>query len=429
MSKLYACIISPDAKKKKEELLSVAHQFSCGIETLGDGMLFDVSGLERLIGTPNQIAQKILAQLKTNVVSGNVAVADTVDTAVLLARQNKGLNHTVASPAEFHKLPLRDLDIENDSIGVFSDLGITNIEELLQIPTGDLIDRYGQDFRKVIDVIQQRGTSFLTPNVKESNVSWKYDLDFPVEDFEQLVFIINHGLDDLFADVAGRNLSTEHLDITFKLSKAERSYEIKTSFPTLEKTFWLKLINLRVSLDPPETAIRSVSVTAHFAKPRPAQRGLYAVSRPEPESLLLTVGKLKRLVGEENVGVPVLLNQRLFEAFDLDAEKLPEVRTGSGSDWVPVFSKARSRDHSIIAFSYYRPPLRAEVLVRDGRLVFIRTRNFSGYVTKYSGVWKANSKWWDRSWKTQEWDVEVENSGVYRLCKARDEWFLIGEYD
>ena len=54
--------------------------------------------------------------------------------------------------------------------------------------------------------------------------------------------------------------STEQLDINFKLNnKTERNYEIKTSFPTLEKTFWLKLINLRVSLDPPEAAIFAVN--------------------------------------------------------------------------------------------------------------------------------------------------------------------------
>src|SRR5260221_13753858 len=100
MSRLYACIISPDAKKSKEKLAAVARQFSYGIEILEDGVLFDVSGLERLIGDPDQIAQNILDYLKTNKVSGNVAVAATVDTAILLARQKKGLNHALTSPAE-----------------------------------------------------------------------------------------------------------------------------------------------------------------------------------------------------------------------------------------------------------------------------------------------------------------------------------------
>ena len=82
-----------------------------------------------------------------------------------------------------------------------------------------------------------------------------------------------------------------------------------------------------------------------------------------------------------------------------------------------------------LAFTYYRPPEHAEVVYRDGRLVFIRTKDFDGYVSEYSGVWKGNSAWWDKPWRTQEWDVEIENQGIYRLCKANKDWFLLGEYD
>ena len=49
MSKLFACIISPDLKQDKDSLQAVAHQFSYAIEMLDDGIVFDVSGLERLI--------------------------------------------------------------------------------------------------------------------------------------------------------------------------------------------------------------------------------------------------------------------------------------------------------------------------------------------------------------------------------------------
>ena len=521
-SKLYACIIS---EAGKDALTAVASEFSYGIEMLEDGVLFNVSGLERLIGKPSQVAQKILDSLKQQNIPGSIAVADTVDTALILARQKKGLQHAVAAPEEFQKLPLSGLGIENDAIGIFNELGIDTVEKLRRVPVDDLIDRYGRQFRDVIDLIEQKGKSFLTPNIKESNVAWDFDLDFAVDDFEQLIFIINHGLDHLFARVAHHGFSTEHLDISFQLHRVGRSphdskgtvctsprvskgvtsnlsdtplltraaqssktYEIKTSFPALEKAFWLKLINLRVSLDPPETGIVSVGVVAHFTKPRPNQHGLYAINRPEPESLLLTVGKLKKLVGEENVGVPVLLNQRLAEPFALDDDKMPDVMTaetarisnklrlsrsicgearfadetkndfaampplsanssGIAVDHLfavperhslsanraakpptPVIREV-SRTCGIIAITYFRPPVRAEVLVREGRLVYIKTRHFGGHVIGYSGVWKTNSKWWSRDWRTLEWDVEVENHGVYRLCKGGDECFLVGEYD
>jgi protein ImuB len=420
MSRLFASIISPDVKRDKDGLQVVARQFSYSIEMLDDGILFDVSGLQRLIGKPDRIAQKILGELQKQNITGSIAVAEKVETAVLLARQNEGLSHTIHSPDSFTKLPLHDLQIEQDTLNVFSELGIRKVEDLLAIPKEDLVTRYGRGFIDVIETIEQKGASLLTPNVKDEQVSWSYDLDFPVEDFEQLIFILNHGLEKLFDQVSHGGFSTEQLDIVFKLkAKPGKVYEIKTSFPTLERTFWLKLINLRVSLDPPEAGIISVSVVAHFTKPRPSQRGLYSVSRPEPESLLLTVNKLKKLVGEKNVGVPVIVNQRLAEAFDLDADAMPEGRE----------RREVQQDKAIIAFSYFHPPIRAEVLVCEGRLIFVRTGVFSGHVKEYSGVWKSNSKWWDKAWRTQEWDVEIENGGVYRLCKAGKEWFLAGEYD
>ncbi len=422
MSKLFACIISPDVKRDKDGLQAVARQFAYSIEMLEDGILFDVSGLERLIGNSERVSQKIFEELQKQNMAGNIAVAEKVKTAILLARQKTPAEGCMLSAADaFPMLPLSDLpQIEQDTLKVFNELGLRKVEDLLAIPKDELVNRYGRGFIDVIDTIEQKGASLLTPNVKETSVSWNYELDHSVEDFEQLIFILNHGLDKLFEQVSYAGFSTEQLDITFKLrSKAEKTYEIKTSFPTLERTFWLKLINLRVSLDPPEAGIIAVGVVSHFTKPRPSQRGLYAVSRPEPESLLLTVNKLKKLVGEANVGVPVMLNQRLIEAFELDAEAMPAGL--ENSDMRP--------EKAVIAFSWFHPPVRAEVLVRDGRLVFVRTHLFSGHVKEYSGVWKANSKWWERSWRTQEWDIEIEDGGVYRLCKAGKDWFLTGEYD
>lgn len=420
MSRSYACIISADVKQDKESLIFVAHQFSYAIETLGDGILFDVSGLEKLIGNPGRIARRIFEEMEKQNLSGSIAVADTVDAAILLARQDKGEYRIMHSADTFQKLPLSNLLIERDTLNVFNDLGMRRVEDLLDIPHEELVARYGREFLKVIEKIEQKSASLLTPNIKESNVSWSYRLDSPVEDFEQLIFLLNHGLEKLFARIAHLGFSTEELDISFELNdRTAKAYKIKTSFPTLERAFWLKLINLRMSLDPPVAGIISVNVVSHFTKPRPAQKGLYAVSRPEPERLLLTVNKLKKLVGEENVGMPVILDQRLPEGFTLNADAMPEGRERT---------EVRG-ENAVIAFSYFRPPVRAEVLARDGRLIFVRTRSFSGRVTEYSGVWKANSKWWDGSWKTQEWDVEIENRGIYRLCKVNKEWFLAGEYD
>ena len=86
MPKLFACIISPDLRRDKEELLFVAGQFSHAIEVMEDGLLFDVGGLDRLIGKPTTIARRILDELDKNGLTGSVAVAEKAKTAALLAR-------------------------------------------------------------------------------------------------------------------------------------------------------------------------------------------------------------------------------------------------------------------------------------------------------------------------------------------------------
>jgi protein ImuB len=421
MSKLFACIISESATRDQIVLLSIAQNFSPRIETHDDGVLFDVSGLGRLIGDADKIAREVLRELQKQNVTGQVAVAENAETAMLLARQ-KSVDATLHSAAEFDGLPLSDLGIEPDTLNVFNDLGIYRVRDLLDVPTDELVKRYGREFERVVRTIRQDGKRLIVPNIKETDVSWSYELDFAVRNFEQLIFVAGRGLDKLFACIAYSGLSTEQIDITLALRKMPaKLYEIKTSFPSLEKAFWLKLVNLRIALDPPESEIVSVRIVAHFTKARPDQRGLYAVSRPEPESLLLTVNKLKKLVGENNVGVPVLLNQRIARPFELDAQTVPigkEIRIPHSAFRNPS-----------IAFNYFRPMIRASVVVRDQRLVSIRTRSFSGRVTEYSGVWRANSRWWDQPWSVQEWDIEVENHGIYRLAKTRSEWFLVGEYD
>ena len=419
MIKLYACIISADAKNDKAVLLSIANEFASGIEMLEDGVLFDLRGLEKLMGDADEIARRIEKKLKHHNLTANAAVAASADTAILLARQNEQLERA-AKADEFSRLALKELGIDPDTLDIFGDLGIRRISDLRRVPVDDLINRYGQKFRDVIDIIEQKGGRILTPNVKESSLTWAYDLDFPVEDFEQLIFVVNHGLDKLFAQISYAGLSTEQLDITLGLRKKEiKAYEIKTSFPTLDKSFWLKLVNLRIALDPPESEIVSVRVVSHFTKPRPSQRGLYAVSKPEPENLLLTVNKLKKLVGEENVGVPVLLDQRVSEPFAIDHEQLPQGR-----------EKLEIRSENLTAaFNYFHPPLPASVTVENKRLLHIKTAHFTGRVKKYSGVWKKNSHWWNRPWSDQEWDIEVEERGVFRLGRDEKEWFLFGEYD
>ena len=412
---LYACIISGAENKK---LVSVAQDFSAKIEMLEDGVLFDLSGLKNLMGNQEEIAKRISDTLQKKHVEGNLAVSKNPDTAVLFAKHVKGI--TTDTEKKIGLLPTQYLELEADIQGVFDDLGLENIEQLKEIPTNDFISRYGQDFRHVIDLINQEGKRTITPNIKEQNVEWRFELEHSVKGLERLVFILSNGISEVLNETQHRSLSTEHITVEFGFrNKETKTYEVKVSFPTIQKIFWRKIIDHRISQDLPESSIKSIKLICHFTKPRSAQFGLYSATNPEPEGLHLTINKIKNLVGEEAVGVPVLLDSRLERPFKLD----------SGLEPKSIENAETKSIKPQITFSYYEPPIPAFVWIEYRKLIYLKTNYFEGKVKKHGGIWRANSHWWAGFWSTEEWDVEVENQGVFRISRKGREWFVTGEYD
>jgi hypothetical protein len=338
MPELFACLINKDADR--DAMLAVATEFAYRIELLGDGILFDVSGLEKLIGTPAKITAAILETMESHRINGNLAVDANLEKAILLARHGKRFAVRSARVREagylplFDQLPLTSLPLESEVSEIFQQLGLREIRDLQKIPTEDLIARYGRNFIPVLNLINESPRRTLIPNLKDDAVFWESELETEITGFEQLMFLIEHVLTELFAVTLQKGYSTELIEIyLLPDNETAAGYEVKASRPTLDKTFWLKLIYLRLSTEPPAAAIKYVKVTVRFTRPRPTAKGLFAVTRPEPENLLLTINKLKKLLGKENVGVPVLLNQRLPEPFELNTEKMPTGIERKVIDW------------------------------------------------------------------------------------------------
>lgn len=419
MSRLYACIAGIKSDEYKETLVSIAQRFAYGIELLEDAVLFDISGTTNIFGPPDEIARSIETILKSKNISGNVAVASNAAAALLHARNHAGVN--VIDENKTGALPLSSLGLDPDTLEIFRSLGLKNIADVNRIGENEITDRYGREFRDTIDLMKNKGNYVLTPNLKENKITWHSDLDFRVDDFQQLIFLLANGLEKLLSKASYCGFSTERLEITLGLAnRSSKSYEIKLSFPTLDKKFWLIITNLRISNDLPEAEIVSIDLAVHFTRPRSVQRGLFASTKPEPENLQLTVDKIKNFVGVENVGVPVLLDQRVPKAFLLDPNELPLGREKLNS----------AEPEAVLALNYFEPPLAAEVMSNKQILLYIRTRLFEGPVAEYGGPWKDSSQWWDlRRWRTLEWDVELEDQSLYRLQRNGRDWFVTGKYD
>ena len=161
---------------------------------------------------------------------------------------------------------------------------------------------------------------------------------------------------------------------------------------------------------------------------------------PAPDKLELTLARLAKLVGDENIGSPVLLDTHRPDAFSVKRFVL---------DTKSDFRKRNRRNSKLeirnskltVGFRMFRPPLRAVVQVDRGLPAQIsawgKQRSVYGKVVEVAGPWRTTGDWWrDDRWARDEWDVAIVPNKqvdqvlyrIYRELKT-DIWFVEGAYD
>jgi protein ImuB len=225
------------------------------------------------------------------------------------------------------------------------------------------------------------------------------------------------------------------------------SHELKLNLPYAmrDHKVFLKLLLLDTEMHPPPSAVVAVSINCEPVKPRLLQTGLFIPLAPEPEKLELTLARLAKLVGQENIGSPELLDTHRPDAFrvkrfELKGRADQKKRTGSKR----TNSKIEIQNSKfLLAFRRFRPPLRALVQAERGYPTEIsawdKNRSVYGKVLYLSGPWRTTGDWWRAdTWARDEWDVGVVSSSketfgqvLYRIYRelSSGTWFVEGIYD
>jgi protein ImuB len=241
---------------------------------------------------------------------------------------------------------------------------------------------------------------------------------------------------------------------------------LRLPVPMLDAGIFLKLLQLDLKAHPPGAPIRKVHLTAEPVRPRNSQGGLFLPTTPEPEKLELTLARIARIVGENNVGSVELLDTHRPEGFRM-RHFAPNVYEHPGPDIAgtrasqsvsnrklfinPVCQRgeeskpqASSRalndtaKNLVTGLRIFRPPLRATVILQEGKPAHIECppkKEVQGKIIWLAGPWCSSGDWWEQEgWARDEWDVALqaeEGIALYRLVRDRLEghWFLEGTYD
>ena len=454
---MFACVHSPGRQKECRALLvNCAYAFSPLVEeTAENTVVLDIEGCELLFGSPREIAKEIARHAAALGLKVNVAIAQNPDAAIHAARCFAGIT-IIPSGCEAKRLgelPLEALDailarVEADRAAEILETlelwGIRSFHDFAALPEAGVSERLGPEGVRLQKLARGESDRPLLLSKPAPGFEQSMELDDPVEMLEPLSFILARLLNQLCANLQAHGLAVDELRLRLKLEdKTEHERAIRLPFPMRDGRVFLKLLLLDIESHPPGSAIVAVSITCEPAKPRSIQNGLFQPLAPEPEKLELTLARLARLVGRDNVGSPELVDTHRpgafrLKRFSVKRELNRRGRRGRGG------STGRNNPRSALGFRVFRPPLRAEVETPSGWPTWIKARagaglSIRGKVLRLAGPWRTAGDWWSEDgWARDEWDVAVagvetapEKGTFYRIYHdlRSDSWFVEGVYD
>jgi len=397
----------------------------------GATLILDVSASERLFGTPEQIATALRRNMDAAGFEACIATSGNAYAAVLAARGFRGT--TIIPPGKEAKtlapLPLAVLELEPEQQETFASWGIKTLGALAALPQKALIARIGQAGYRLQALSRGEYQHLLVPAEPPTDaiLSESTELEHPVDLLEPLLFLLGRMLEQIIARAAERALAIAYVETRLVLeggSPNEHRRVVRPALPEYNHHTLLKLIQLDLEMYPPEAAVIALYVQAQPARPQTGQQGLFVPQTPEAGQLEVLLARLRKLLGEDRVGAPELLDSHRPDAFRL----VPFVsNTGAAP-------QASANGIHVSALRILRPPHAVRVEIKRARIVTLFLDGKKLSVDKASGPWKTSGAWWTHTgWCREEWEVALggQNKKCCRLAydPASNCWYLIGIYD
>jgi protein ImuB len=416
-------------------LLECAGGFSPRVEDKSEDGAFlcviDIAGTGTLFGTPDLLAENLLTLVRSFGITACVAVSRNFHAAIALAkglspRTPVGVIPIGEEAAILSSLPLKVLDLTEEQANTFSLWGIRNLGALAALPEKGLVARIGQAGKRLCQLAKGELPHLFQPVESVFILEEHMELDSPVELLDALLFVMNVMLEQLIFRAKSRFLALASVTVTLKLESGTiHTRTVRPSLPANEKQVWIKLLHLDLEAHPPQAAILALSLEAEPGNISNVQLGLFSPQLPEPSRLDVTMARIRSIVGDENVGRPVLKDTYRPGAFSIEPFTIP-----SGSSSATLASQSRT------AMRKLRPADPVPVTIQGQipkAFVFRQKRHV---VERAYGPWLTSGDWWQSSlWGFEQWDLvaRAQDSTPLCCCLMRDRiencWQMAAIYD
>ena len=450
---LICCLVVDSSPPTAGALAEIARACSPRVEVHGERVVvFDASGLDRIIGPPAMIAREVSALAIEQGLVVRIAMAPTMVAAWLMAHAQIGQT-VVEAPrmaAMLGALPVQILSTLPEftrprkgssktasPLLTFERWGLTTLSQVARLPRADVHARLGDEGVRLHQAACGEDPSPLVPADPESRFFERQILEWPIEGLEPLTFVLSRLCDALSLSLERADRGAIAITTTLKLvdrTKHERTLNLPA--PMRDAKTLRTLIVLDLESHPPPAGIDEVGIEAGVAPGRIVQGSLLDRALPSSETIATLTARLGALAGESRVGAPTLV-----DTHDDRQTALTGFTTGTGLPRRSSQSEGGNRgteprNHPTI-LRRFRIPIAARVVVERGGPVRVMPSSSaipSGLIVNRAGPWRTSGRWWttDRTkWDRDEWDVELAGGGCYRLARLRDTgaWEIEGEID
>ncbi len=429
------------ARSEREEeaarsaLLDCVGSFTPRVEDCSEPNAFlcvlDIVGTEKLFGPPATLAQTLLNRARDLRIHACAAVSGNFHAAIALA---KG----ITSPARVEvmaagdesavlaPLPLGVLNLSTEQAETFARWGIRTLGMLAALPEVELIARMGQQGKRLRQSARGHLPHLFRPAEAPFPLRETMEFDAPVESLDALLFAVNRMLEQLILRANARILALVSVSLTLRLHRrANHVRTVRPALPTDDRQLWLKLLHLDLEAHPPQAAILAVTLEAEPGRTGKVQLGLFAPQTPEPSRLDLTLARIRAIVGEEQVGRPVLKDAQRPGAFHVEPFRIRPARPSDAPHTAirPALRRLRPRETISVALEDNRP----------AAFVF-RERCYT--IESAYGPWFGDGDWWSATrWSSEQWDLIARSpqNSLFCCCIEREPastaWTMAALYD
>jgi protein ImuB len=445
-------------------LRAIARDFSPRVMRVAGGeWLIDISGLGRLIGTPDDIARELRRAVKDAAVDAVVAVAPGQTPARVLARAPG-----VAAIAPLPVTVLRDLETlppgmsARDRERPYETLerwGIATVADLAALPAADLSSRLGRRGVALRRLAHGHDPRPFVPDADVPRFIERLELEWPIEALEPLSFVFARLLDSLSAALERADRGAAAIRLELRLTDRSTDARVLQLPAAMRDPRVLRtLLLLELESTPPcgadggrDVSIDVVTIEIDPAPSRITQFSLLERAVPSPETVSTLVARLSALVGESRVGSPRVVDSHEPGAFAMERFTAAVARG--------MEPRRDPNAPAACVLRRQRVPPAIRVNVSGGRPVYLapsRRGVPSGAVVQAAGPWRASGGWWmtermlsptrsaaahaaisptgsqPRSgWDRTEWDIALAGGEVCRIFQDRvtGRWFFEGLYD